>query len=123
MDLNGIANSVAEVVNPNVAVSIQASTGYTIGAGLRQVPSYAAPVSGFAQLQEITSMELKHLDGLNIQGDIQTIYIRGSLSAVLRPTGQGGDLVTIGSQTWLNVKTLEQWPLWAKAAIVLQVPA
>jgi hypothetical protein len=121
MDLNGLANQVAEVVNPNTAITIQASTGYTIGAGLKQVPSYAAPVSGFGQLQEITSMELKHLDGLNIQGEIQTIYITGKLSAVIRPTGQGGDLVTIGSQTWLNVKTLEQWPYWAKAAIVRQL--
>lgn len=123
MDLNSIANLTAEVVNPNVAVTVQASTGYTIGAGLKQVPSYAAAVSGYAQLQEITSMELKHLEGMNIQGDIQTIYIRGTLSAALRPTGQGGDLVTIGSQTWLNVKTLEQWPLWAKAAIVRQLNA
>ena len=123
MDLNTIANAVAEVVNPNTPVSIQASTGYTIGAGLKQIPSYAPAVSGFAQLQEITSMELKHLDGLNVQGDIRTIYIRGSLSAVLRPTGQGGDLITVGNQTWLNVKTLEQWPLWAKAAIVLQEAA
>lgn len=123
MDLNGIANASAEVVNPNTPISIQASTGYTIGAGLQQVPSYAAAVSGFGQLQEITSMELKHLDGLNIQGNIQTIYIKGQLSAVLRPTGQGGDLITIGSQTWLNVKTLEQWPYWAKAAIVQQVAA
>ncbi len=123
MDLNAIANAAAEVVNPNTPISIQASTGYAIGAGMKQVPSYAAAVSGFGQLQEITSMDLKHLDGLNIQGDIQTIYIRGQLSAVLRPTGQGGDLITIGSQTWLNVKTLEQWPWWAKAAIVLQEAA
>ena len=121
MELNGIANSIAEVVNPNTAITIQPSSGYTIGAGLKQVPAYGAPVNGFGQLQEITSMELKHLDGLNIQGDIQTIYVKGQLSAVLRPTGQGGDLITIGSQTWLNVKTLEQWPYWAKAAIVRQL--
>ena len=121
MELQGIANSVAEVVNPNTAITIQPSSGYTIGSGLKQVPSYGASVSGFGQLQEITSMELKHLDGLNIQGDIQTVYVKGQLSAVLRPTGQGGDLITIGSQTWLNVKTLEQWPYWAKAAIVRQL--
>lgn len=123
MDLNTVANTVAEVINPNTAVSIQASTGYTIGAGLKQVPAYAAAVSGYAQIQEMNSFDLKKMDGLNIQGDIKTLYIRGTLSAVLRPTGQGGDLVTIGSDVWLNVKTLEQWPLWAKAAIVRQVPA
>ena len=123
MDLRGCVNQMSDAVNPNTPISIQASTGYTIGAGLKQVPSYAPSVSGFGQLQAITSSELRHLDGLNIQGDIQTIYIKGSLSASLRPTGQGGDLVTIGTQTWLNVRTLEQWPLWAKAAIVLQVNA
>lgn len=120
MDLNGIANQAAEVVNPNIPVSIQVSTGYTIGAGLKQVPSYAPAVSGFAQVQELSSSELKQTEGLNIQGVMRKLYLRSPLNAVIRPDSQGGDLVTIAGQLWLTVKTLELWPTWCASLIVLQ---
>lgn len=120
MDLNGIANLAAEVVNPNIPVSIQASTGYTIGSGLKQVPTYASAVSGYAQVQELSSSELKQVEGLNIQGVMRKLYLRSPLNGVIRPDGKGGDLVTIAGQIWLVVKTLELWPLWCAVLIVLQ---
>lgn len=123
MDIRGLANSVSAMVNPNVSVTIQASTGYTTGAGLKQVPSYAAPVTGFAQVQALTAADVRHLDGLNIQGASQSIILRGELNAVVRAHSLGGDLVTIGNDTFLTVTVLEQWPLWTRAAIQLQVPA
>ena len=123
MDLRGIANAATDTVNPNISVTVQASAGYTIGAGLKQVPAYAAPVTGFAQVQALTAADLRHLDGLNIQGATRSIILRGELNAVVRTNSQGGDLVTIGSDTWLTVAVLEQWPLWTRAAIQLQVAA
>lgn len=120
MDLNGLANGVAEVVNPNIPVSIQASAGYSIGAGLKQVPAYATSVSGFAQVQELSSSELKQVEGLNIQGVMRKLYLRSPLNAVIRPDSKGGDLVTIAGQVWLVMKTLELWPTWCSALIVLQ---
>lgn len=120
MDLRSLANSVSGVVNPNVIVSVQRSTGYTMGAGHKQAPSYAAPVTGPAQVQALDAIDLKQLDGMNIQGTIRAIILRGSLAGVIRPDGTGGDLVTIGADTWLVVKVLESWPNWTKAAIVLQ---
>ena len=123
MDLRGIANAATDTVNPNISVTVQASAGYTVGAGLKQIPAYAAPVTGFAQVQALTADDLRHLDGLNIQGATRSIILRGELNAVVRTNSQGGDLVTIGSDTWLTVAVLEQWPLWTRAAIQLQVPA
>jgi hypothetical protein len=123
MDLRSISNTVTNTVNPNILVTVQASTGYTIGSGLKQVPSYADPVTGFAQVQALTAADLRHLDGLNIQDATQSILLRGSLDAVVRAHSKGGDLVTIGSDTWLTVAILEQWPLWTRAALVMQVPA
>lgn len=121
MDLRSIANQTSDCVNPNVPVTIQASTGYTTGGtGMRQVPSYAAPVSGFAQIQALSSEDLRHLDGLNVQGATYSILLRGPLNTVLRPNSQGGDLVTVNGQTFLTVAVLEQWPLWTRAAIRLQ---
>ncbi len=122
MDLRGLANAVTSTVNPNETVTVLRSTGYTIGAGAKQVPSYAAPVDGPGQVQALDANDIKQLDGLNIQGTIRAIYLRGTLAGVIRPDGTGGDLVKRngGAQTWLVVKVLESWPDWTKAAIVLQ---
>lgn len=122
MDLRGIANGVSSAVNPNAIVTVRRSTGFTVGAGRKQVPSYANDVSGPAQIQALDSVDLKQLDGLNIQGTLRAIYLRGSLAGVIRPEGVGGDLVLTdsGTKTWLVVKVLESWPNWTKAAICLQ---
>ena len=127
MDLRGIANGVTTTVNPNQTVTVLRSTGFTTGAGAKQVPSYAAPVSGPGQIQALDADDIKQLDGLNIQGTIRAIYLRGTLAGVVRPNQTGGDLVTIAAPapvalrgTWLVVKVLESWPDWTKAAIVLQ---
>lgn len=127
MDLRGIANTVSNTVNPNLIVSVQASTGSTVGAGYKQQPTYAPAVTGPAQIQALTNKDLKQLDNLNIQGVTKAIYLRGALAGVVRPNSQGGDLVTIAAPaptpyigTWLVVQILEQFPLWTKAAIQLQ---
>lgn len=122
MDLRGIANGVIATVNPNETVTVLRSTGYAIGAGAKQVPSYAAPVVGPGQVQALDADDIKQLDGLNIQGVIRAIYLRGTLAGVIRPDGTGGDIVKRknDTETWLVVKVLESWPDWTKAAIVLQ---
>lgn len=120
MDLRGLANGVTSTVNPNKTVTVRRSTGYTIGAGRKQVPGYADPVTGPAQIQALDANDIKQLDGLNIQGTVRAIYLRGVLAGVVRPNGTGGDLVEVDGQTWLVVKVLEGWPTWTKAAIVLQ---
>ena len=129
MDLRGIANGVTSTVNPNQTVTVLRSTGYTIGAGRRQVPGYAAPITGPGQIQALDANDIKQLDGLNIQGTIRAIYLRGVLAGVIRPDGTGGDIIQIKDpttgdvlETWLVVKVLEGWPTWTKAAIVLQMP-
>ena len=121
MDLRSIANSISSTVNQNEIVTVKRSTGYTMGAGRRQVPAYADPVTGPAQIQALDGKELQHTEGLNIQGTIRAIYLRGSLAGVIRPDQVGGDLVIRGNgEEWLVVKVLESWPNWTKAAIVKQ---
>lgn len=120
MDLRSIANGVSNTVNPNIMATVLRSNGYTIGAGRKQIPSYDAPITGPAQLQALDGEDLKQLDGLNIQGKIKAIFLRGVLAGVIRPDGTGGDIILIGSETWLVVKVLEGWANWTKAAIVLQ---
>jgi hypothetical protein len=73
MDLRGLANGVTSTINPNETVTVLRSTGYTIGAGAKQVPAFAAPVTGPAQVQALDANDIKQLDGLNIQGTIRAI--------------------------------------------------
>jgi hypothetical protein len=122
MDLRGLANNVIITVNPNEAVNVLRSTGFTVGVGARQAPTYAAPVVGVAQVQALDADDIAQLDGLNIQGTIRAIYLYGTLAGVIRPNQTGGDIIKRknDTETWLVVKVLEQWPDWAKAAIVLQ---
>jgi hypothetical protein len=122
MDLRGLANGVTSIINPNETVTVLRSTGYTIGSGAKQVPSFAAPVTGPAQVQALDADDIKQLDGLNIQGTIRAIYLRGPLAGVVRPNQTGGDIVKRKNETelWLVVKVLESWPDWTKAVIVLQ---
>lgn len=121
MDLRSIANAASSSVNPNRTVTLLKSTGFTIGAGRKQVPTYADPVTGPAQIQALDGKDLKQLDGLNIQGTIRAIYMRGALAGVIRANEIGGDLIQFDNQNWLVVKILESWPDWTKAAIALQV--
>ena len=120
MDLRSLANSCTSVVNPNIIVTVLRSTGSTIGRGGKQTPIYAVPVTGPAQLQALDGSTLRQMDGLNIQGVLRAIYLRGNLAGVIRPDSKGGDIVNIGEQTWLVVKVLEAWPLWTKAVVQYQ---
>lgn len=120
MNLRAIANQASQSINANIPVNVLRSIGYTIGAGRKQVPTYASPVSGFGNLQALDSVDLKQLDGLNIQGEIKAIYLYGTVAGALRTDQVGGDLVEIAGRTWLVVKVLEGWATWTKAAIVLQ---
>lgn len=120
MNVRQLANSAITAVNPNIVVSVLRSTGYTVDANRRQVPSYAAAVTGPAQVQALSGSDLKQLEGLNIQGVMRAIYLRGVLAGVIRPSNTGGDLILIDGQKWLVVKVLEPWAGWTKAVIVLQ---
>lgn len=132
MDLRGIANAASNTVNPNVTVSVQTSTGYTIDPdSAKQIPVYSAPVTGPGQVQALDGSDLKQIDGLNLSGVLRAIYLRGVLAGVIRPDSMGGDLITIPAQAnvpapfvgvWLVVKVLETWPDWTKAAINFQGP-
>ena len=106
MDLRGIANTVSDTVNANIPVTVQVSTGYTTGAGFKQIPAYANPVNGFAQVQALTAEDLRHLDGLNIQGATHSIILRGQLNAVIR--ANHGSVVS-------NCRNWYEDPIWPKA--------
>jgi hypothetical protein len=126
MNLNFLAGGVAAAVNPQMRVKVQVSTGWTLspnGDGSR-IPSYAPPVYVFGQIQPVTWRDIQHLDGLNLQGTRRVIYLNGRIEGLVRPTNQGGDLITLPDKSvWLVTLIIEGWSPtagWTKAAIQLQ---
>lgn len=122
MNLHGIAAGAVGAVNPFIPAAIRQSTGYTTQADGERVPSYADPVSVMLQRQDLSSRDLRQIEGLNIQGITCAAYVRGNWYGVDRGNGQGGDLFDFNGQTWLVVAVLEAWPDWCKVALCLQLP-
>lgn len=74
-----------------------------------------------AQVQQLTTRDLRQLDALNIQGSHRKIYVNGSVQAIVRVAQRGGDLiVTQDGRTWLTTQVLEQWVDWCAVSVALQ---
>lgn len=121
MNLHGIAAPFIGLVNPFVTGQLIASTGSTTNADGSLTPTYAAPVSLQVQAQELSFKELQHAQNLNLQGILKSIYCPGSVQAVNRVTGAGGDKMIIAGQTYLAMAVTEQWPDWCRFIGQLQV--
>lgn len=122
MNLHAIANAAIVAVNPNVTATLRRSTGYTTAASGKRTPVYAAPVSVSAQVQALTTSDLRQMDALNIQGADHTIYFNGRVDAIVRQMQKGGDLVDLSDDTrWKVVHVLETWPDWCKIACTQQM--
>jgi hypothetical protein len=114
MDLHGIAAGAIGAVNPFVTAQLIASTGSTTNPDGSVTPGYAAPVSISVQAQELSFKELQHANNLNLQGILKSIYCHGTVQAVNRVAGTGGDKIVIAGVTYLVVAISEQWPDWVK---------
>lgn len=126
MNLNAIANAVVVAVNPNVAATLFISTGNTVDSNFVQQPTYD-PIVVSAQVQPLTSGDIRQLDALNIQGAQKAVYLNGTALAISRIKQRGGDLIVFANgvmpegNTWLVLASLEQWATtWCKLACSLQ---
>ena len=121
MDLHGIVSGAIGTVNPFIPALAYQSTGYTTAGDGSRAPGYAAPVTLSIQKQELSFKDLQHVDGLNIQGVMCSVYLPGQIYGVDRGTAGGGDKFTFSGQTWLVVSVIEQWPDWCRVILCLQV--
>lgn len=111
----------------------QTVTSQTIsatGTGDR-IPAYATVTGVSMQVQAVAGDDLKHVDGLNIEGIYRVVYVNGRLQGVNRQALKGGDLLMIPTglatvpplnDTWLISKVIEPWDTggWCKVLVVLQ---
>lgn len=120
MNLNAVVAGVVGSVNPQVPALVKVSRGPApTAADGGRVPTYSSPVPVLAQVQPLSTGDLRKLEGINLQAVNRKIYLNGHVNGLVRVKNKGGDLVILGSETWLVKAVLEQWP-WVCVAVVLQ---
>lgn len=125
MNLNALAGPVVAAVNPLTPASVQFSLGAVTNSDGTQTPKYQVPPTPVsAQVQPLSTGEIRQTDHLNLQGVKVAIYLNGELDGLVRVNKKGGDLVTIASGphrgVYLVAMVLEQWNDWVKVAATLQ---
>lgn len=140
LTVSAVASGTLQVSQTILGAGISAGTTITeLGTGSGGTGTYelnqeqAAPVSSEAmtttlmltgQIQPVTWRDLQQIDGLNLQGVRDKIYLYGEVDGLVRPDRKGGDLVILlagpHQGVWLVAQVLEQWPDWVCAAIVQQ---
>lgn len=113
-------------VNNDISAMFQASTGNTPTVSGKQTPTYAAAVPVKIQSQPLKYSDLQHVNNLNLSGTFRSVHMYGNTEGVVRPTQQGGDLLTfkqspgVASQVWLVVQVMEVWAEWSRVLVCLQ---
>lgn len=126
MNLHGIVRRAITTVNPDILVTLRRSTGSAIDANHKVVPTFADVPDLPAQVQALSGKDLQHPAMLNVQGVLRAVYMYGNTQGIVRPNGQGGDLLLFpevpggDAKTWLVLAVYETWPDWCKVGVVLQ---
>lgn len=129
INVRAAANAAIQVVNPNIVATFYRSTGFVTSTSGKQTPTYATAVNVAIQAQAVSARDLKHLEGLNIEGVIRSVHMWGNTQGVVRPSQQGGDLlyfkdVPTGTlRVWKVVKVVETWPDWSHVIVNMQTDA
>ena len=121
MNLHQIVAGAIGRINPFMMISIKRSTGYTTNPDGTRVPTYTT-LTGSAQVQDLSTDDLKLTEGLNIQGVRKVVYLNGSWAGVVRADAQGGDIFSINGTDWLVTMVPEEWPGWTKVIVTRQSP-
>jgi hypothetical protein len=119
MNLHQIVSGAIGSVNPFISATMLRSTGYTTAPDGTRTPTFTS-IPASIQVQALSTDELKQIEGLNLQGQKNGVYLNGQWNGTVRVGKQGGDMLKFGGQTWLVVTVLENWPDFTKLAVVLQ---
>lgn len=119
MNLHQIVRGAITTVNPDVPGVLKVNSEFTTAPGGKRVQSYT-DVDVMAQMQELSSTDLKQVDAINVQGILQSVYLNGNFNGINRPDQKGGDILIVDGQQWLVVKVPELWPDWCRVIVNLQ---
>lgn len=125
MNLHGIVRPAISAVNPYQPATLYRSTGATSGYGGSRTPTYDGGTPIQLQKQAISQADLRHVDNLNLQGELCKFWLDGALYGAVRKYSKGGDLIwmTNDNTGWLVVAVMEIWPDWCSVIGCLQLDA
>lgn len=125
MNLRAIANKYIQITNKNIQINWVQSNGYvTDDAGKRTPKTLTLTVE--AQVQALSSSDLKHIDGQNITNNMRSVYMYGNAVGVVRADQLGGDILVFPevpgncNRNWLITQVVETWPDWCHVIVTLQ---
>ena len=123
--MRGLANKYTRLTNNNIQVNWVQSTGYVTDSAGKRVPT-TITLTVEAQVQALSTSDLKHIDGLNITGVMRTVYLYGNAAGVVRADQIGGDILRFPEvpngtiRNWLITQVVETWPDWCHVIVTLQ---
>ena len=122
MNLSGVAANATRAVSPAITGTLHVSEGSETLPNGKQQPRYRVCTGILIDVQPLSANDLKHMDGLNIQGVTHAVYLNGEIDAVARARVKGGDLLEFSCRLWLVVAVIESWNgSWTKVAVSEQV--
>lgn len=129
MNLHSVVSGAVAAVNPFTQVTLKRDVGFTENPDFSRSPKYEClPVS--AQIQAMTSDDVKILSDIGIQGYKRKIYLFGSFSGIIRGLQKGNDLIIFPDKSeWKIVYVFEDFGHglvgksgWCSVAVTLQNP-
>src|SRR5579872_6223006 len=112
INMHAAVRGMIPAVNPDIMAQFQASTGNTPNVSGKQTPTYATAVPVRIQSQPLKYSDLQHVNNMNLTGVFRSVHMYGNTQGVVRPTQQGGDLLTFkqtptsATQTWKVVSVM-----------------
>ena len=128
LNLHATVRAAIQIVNADIDALYLKSTGFGSNPSGKQVPAYATPVTVRAQVQPPSGKDLRHLEFLNIQGTIRTVFLYSNPQAIVRIDAKGGDLLQFPqfggapSDNWLVVSVAETWDVGTNGAPPSELP-
>src|ERR1700679_3603194 len=98
INLRAVANSQTKAINPNFAATLFISNGNSV-VGYKQIPLYRQ-IGVTAEVQPLSSKDIRQIDALNIQGVEKSIYLNGPMIGISRIKQKGGDLIMFPNGTF-----------------------
>jgi hypothetical protein len=122
MSLHDLVANIICAVNPMMTCQLYVSTGSTPVAGAKSTPTFAPFVDVIAQVQQMTTEDLKHMAEMGMSGITRKVWCDTVLHGIDRAAGLGGDKLILPDGTiWLVVAVPEVWPDWCSALLQKQV--
>lgn len=119
INVRALANMATQNVNPNMMVTLEVNTGFTVDDYGQQIPSFESQ-SIEIQAQSLTSTEKYNLDLSNRQGEFISIYAFGAIDGIRRWLQKGSSkfiFPAYGEESpaiWMVDKVGESFATWTR---------